>query len=191
MAYGFARMARLTPLLAAALVAGCGSQAPAGGPTAAQAAAALRGSPAPLAAVHRQASALLAGGAPAFKARLRALRRYPVVVMQWSSWCEGCKADLGYFQRISAQLGRRVAFVGIDVDDSASAARQALRRQPVSFPSYLDHSRAIAYALSPEWSQYTPITYFFRPGGGVPEAYPGPFPSLALLRGEIRTYAGV
>lgn len=191
MAYGFARMRRLTPLLAVAAVAGCGSQAHAGGPTAAQAAAALRGSPAPLAAVHRQAGELLAGGVPAFEARLRALRGYPVVVMQWSSWCEGCEADLGDFQAISAQLGRRVAFIGIDVDDSSSAAHQALRQHPVSFPSYLDHDRAIALALSPIWSEYAPITYFYPRGGGKPEVYAGPFPHLSFLRGEIRTYTGV
>ena len=191
MAYGFARTRRLAPLLAAAAIAGCGSQAHGGGPTAAQAAAALRGSPAPLAAVHRQADELLAGGVRAFDARLRALRGYPVVVMQWSSWCDGCEADLGYFQRISAQLGRRVAFVGVDADDTVGAARRALGKHPVSFPSYLDHDRAIAYAISPEWSQYIPITFFYRRGGGTPEAYPGPFPSLAFLRSEIRTYTGV
>jgi cytochrome c biogenesis protein CcmG/thiol:disulfide interchange protein DsbE len=190
MAYGFARMARLAPLLGAAALAGCGSQGPGGGPTATQAAARLRGSPAPLAAVHRQASALLVGGVAAFQARLRALRGYPVVVMQWSSWCDGCKADLEDFQTISAQLGRRVAFIGVDVDDSVGAAREALRQHPLSFPSYHDHDRAIAFALSPIWSQYAPITYFYPRGGGKPEVYAGPFPKLALLRGEIRTYTG-
>jgi cytochrome c biogenesis protein CcmG/thiol:disulfide interchange protein DsbE len=190
MAYGFARIAPLAPLLAAAALTGCGSQAPGAGPTAAQAAVALRGSPAPLAAVHRQASALLAGGVPAFEARLRALRGYPIVVMQWSSWCDGCRADLADFQRISAQLGRRVAFIGVDVDDTPAAARQALRRYPLSFPSYRDHDRAIAYALSPIWSQYAPITYLYPRGGGRPEVYAGPFPHLAVLRGEIRTYTG-
>ena len=130
MAYGFARMARLAPLLAAAVrrrlrLAGATPAAR----RAAQAAAALRGSPAPLAAVHRQASELLAGGVPAFEARLRALRGYPVVVMQWSSWCEGCKADLADFQTISAQLGRRVAFIG------DRRRRQRRRRPPGAAPA--------------------------------------------------------
>jgi thiol-disulfide isomerase/thioredoxin len=190
MAYGIARTAFLPLALAAAALAGCGSQAHNGGPSRAQAAAALRGSPAPLAGLHRQAGALLGGGLAAFRARLRALRRFPIVVMQWSSWCDGCEADLGYFQKVSAALGRRVAFIGIDVDDIPGAARRALAGHPVSFPSYLDHDRAIAGALSPIWSQYAPITYFYRRGGAVAEVYPGPFPTLSFLRGEIRTYTG-
>jgi outer membrane PBP1 activator LpoA protein len=63
-------MRRLTPILVAALlVAGCGTDQPKSAAPRPQAAAkALAGSPPELAALHRQANQLLGGGAGAFKA---------------------------------------------------------------------------------------------------------------------------
>jgi cytochrome c biogenesis protein CcmG/thiol:disulfide interchange protein DsbE len=187
MAYGIARVA--AALAAATAIAGCGAGA-SGGPSAARVAAELKGSPPPLAALHRQAGQILTGGVAAFRARLRALEGYPVVVMQWSSWCDGCAADLRYFRVLSAQLGRRVAFIGVDVQDSASAARHSLRSTPVSFPSYADHGRSIALMLNVEWSQFAPVTFFYT-RSGVQESSAGPFLSERSLRREIRQYTGV
>jgi thiol-disulfide isomerase/thioredoxin len=188
-AYGIA-WSRVAALAAtAAALAGCGSSG-GGGPSSAQLAADLKGSPPPLAALHRQAGAILAGGVPAFRKRLRALRGYPIVVMQWASWCDGCAADLRYFRAVSAKLGKKVAFIGLDVDDSASAARHSLDAAPVSFPNYADHDRAIAATLSTEWSQYTPVTFFYTRSGDQ-ETSAGPFLSEHTLRQAISHYAGV
>jgi thiol-disulfide isomerase/thioredoxin len=190
MAYGIARTsAALITAAAAAALAGCGSAA-GGGPSSAQVAADLKGSPPALAALHRESNQILGGGVAAFDTRLRRLRGYPVVVMQWASWCDGCASDLRYFSALSAQLGRRVAFVGIDVQDSESAARHSLEGTPVSFPSYSDHDRAIAATLSTEWSQYTPVTFFYT-RDGAQETSAGPFLSQRSLRQAIRRYTGV
>ena len=91
--------------------------------TLAQMRARLAGSPAPLAALHAQADELLAGGLPALRARLAALRGTPVVVNKWASWCEPCRAEFGVFQRVSVAHGREVAFIGIDSGDTAAATR--------------------------------------------------------------------
>jgi thiol-disulfide isomerase/thioredoxin len=189
MAYGIARTRAAVLAAAAIALAGCGSAA-GGGPSSARVAAELKGSPPVLAALHAQASRILGGGTPAFRARLRGLHGYPIVVMQWASWCDGCAADLRYFRAVSAQLGTRVAFIGVDVEDSASAARHSLDGTPVSFPSYADHDRAIAQTLSTEWSQYTPVTFFYT-RDGAQESSAGPFLSQRSLRQAIRRYTGV
>ena len=74
-------------------------------------------------------------------ARLAALKGYPVVINKWASWCVPCKEEFGAFQRVSAEYGRRVAFLGIDSEDPKRAdARAFLKSFPVSYPSYYDPS---------------------------------------------------
>ena len=84
----------------------------------------LAGSPAPLAALHAQASRLI-GAQAALSARIRALRGYPVIINAWASWCTACQAELGLFASASAFYGRRVAFLGADTDDPSPGNAQA------------------------------------------------------------------
>jgi cytochrome c biogenesis protein CcmG, thiol:disulfide interchange protein DsbE len=183
----------LAGIFAATLLAGCGSVAHDSAPSDAQRSADLRGSPPLLAALHRQADQLLGGGRPAFEARLHALRGLPVVVTQWSSTCEPCQAEFPYFQQLSASLGRRVAFLGVDAsDDSSGGAKGWLSRFPVSFPSYRDSGMAIALALRVPFADDTPVTYFYtRSQKGLPYFHVGSYLSQHNLRQEIRHYLGV
>src|SRR5919199_6379119 len=66
----------------------------------------LAGAPAPLAGLHRQANQLLSGGAAAFRARLAALRGYPVAVNKWASWGGSCRADFPDFQKAAVTYGK-------------------------------------------------------------------------------------
>ncbi len=191
MAHGPAITRVLAGISATAAIAGCGAVAHSSAPSAAQLAADLKGSPPRLAALHRQANKLLGGGRGAFEARLHALRGVPVVVTQWSSNCEPCQIEFPYFQRLSAQLGRRVAFIGVDAsDDSTGGANGWLHRFPVSFPSYQDSGRAIALALSVPFADDTPVTYFFT-RSGTEWFHVGNYTSEHNLRAEIRHYLGV
>src|SRR2546421_4738261 len=126
-------------LCAAALLSGCGEHNPtSAAPSARKAADALARSPAPLAALHRQASRLLGRGASAFRSRLAALRGYPIVVNKWASWCPPCRGEFPFFQRLSVEHGRRVAFIGVDGNDNDGDASDFLHKFPLTYPSYRD-----------------------------------------------------
>jgi cytochrome c biogenesis protein CcmG, thiol:disulfide interchange protein DsbE len=146
----------------------------------------LAGSPPPLAALHAQANELLPGGLGALRKRLDGLRGRPIVVNKWASWCEPCRAEFGIFQHASTNLGRQVAFVGIDSGDSSEGPPRAfLRSFPVSYPSYYDHSGRAGAAITD--STFTPITVIYNRAGGF-YIHQGPYPSVAKLELDVRRY---
>jgi cytochrome c biogenesis protein CcmG/thiol:disulfide interchange protein DsbE len=147
----------------------------------------LAGSPPPLAALHEQGGALLQGGARALRARLAALKGYPVVINKWASWCVPCKDELGAFQRAAAEYGRRVAFIGIDSADSNRADAAAfLRSFPVSYPSYYDERGRLGEQITD--SSFTPVTVFIGRDGHQ-FIHQGQYPSTAKLEQDIQRYA--
>jgi len=142
------RSSALAYLITLLAIAGCGAGQPHSAALShALVGAQLRGAPEPLAALHAQADQLLGGGAGAFTERLRRLRGAPVVVNKWASWCDPCQSEFPVFQRVSVQLGRQVAFLGLDGKDHAPAAAAFLRRFPVSYPSYQDPDERIARSI--------------------------------------------
>jgi cytochrome c biogenesis protein CcmG/thiol:disulfide interchange protein DsbE len=155
--------------------------------TQAQMQARLAGSPAPLAALHAQANELLGGGAKALRARLAALKGMPVVVNKWNSSCVPCREEAATFQRVSTNLGRRVAFIGIDSGDASRAdARRFLRAHPQSYPSYEDPTTEAGTEATD--STFTPVTVFINRRG---ERYirQGPYPDAAKLERDVERYA--
>jgi thiol-disulfide isomerase/thioredoxin len=172
----------------AVLAAGCGSSGDRDyGGAHPDYARALAGSPPPLAALHRQANELLPGGLDAYQARIGALAGYPVVVNVWASWCGPCRFEFPTLQKASARYGKRVAFLGIDVQDSGDAASTFLKEAPLSYPSYSDPSKEIAASLHA--TQGLPATAFYDRGGDVVHLKLGPYTDAADLAADIRRYA--
>jgi cytochrome c biogenesis protein CcmG, thiol:disulfide interchange protein DsbE len=147
----------------------------------------LSGSPPQLAVLHAQADELLYGGLPALRARLTTLRGTPVVINKWASWCEPCREEFGVFQRVSVSLGHKVAFIGIDSDESSRAdALTFLRDFPVSYPSYYDQSGSLGTDITD--SSNTPVTVFYNSRGGE-FIHQGPYASVAKLERDVKRYA--
>jgi cytochrome c biogenesis protein CcmG/thiol:disulfide interchange protein DsbE len=148
---------------------------------------ALAGSPAPLAALHRQSDRLLGGGQGAYEGRLAALRGYPAVVNFWASWCGPCRFEFPLLQKAAAAEGTKVAFLGVDVEDSDDAASTFLKEAPVPYPSYTDPGKGIAEGVGV--SLGLPDTAFYDRRGKMTYLKQGPYRNLAELRGAVARYA--
>lgn len=153
-------------------------------PTRAQAVKALAGSPRVLATLHAQGGQLLGDG---FTQRLAALRGRPVVINEWASWCPPCRAEMALFAKAAARYGKRVAFLGLNVNDSDDAARRLLATVPLSYPSYADPRGHAAAALAPVVG--LPTTVYLDAGGKVVATHPGEYRDSADLDSDIRRHA--
>lgn len=146
----------------------------------------LQGSPAPLAALHAQANRLLPGGQKAFEKRLAGLRGHPVVVNGWASWCGPCRAEFPFLQRTSVDMGKRVAFMGLDTEDNDGDARGFLEKFPVSYPSYtLPRIPAGTFGAV----RGLPFMLFYDEHGELQYLHQGGYRSEAQLRADVRRYA--
>jgi cytochrome c biogenesis protein CcmG/thiol:disulfide interchange protein DsbE len=143
--------------------------------------------PKPLAALYEERNELLSGGSEAFEQRLEELRGHPVVVNKWASWCGPCRAEFPFFQSQAAKLGDKVAFLGVDFNDSDDAARTFLDANPVPYPSYLDPDKEISASLDVEVE--TPATVFFNANGEQVYEFRGGYASEADLAADIEEYA--
>ncbi len=176
-------------LALALLAAGCGSATPGGdyGGRHPDYARALAGSPAPLAALHAQADRLLPGGTAAYEKRIAALAGYPVVVNVWASWCGPCRFEFPVFQKLSARYGKRVAFLGVNSQDSDDAASTFLKEAPVPYPSYIDPDKKIAESLHATLG--LPDTAFYDRNGKLVYLKQGPYTHQTDLEADIKQYA--
>ena len=181
-----ARIAALAAVLAV-IAAGCGTSEPSGATP--DYAKALAGAPRPLASLYEQGNELLGGGVEAYERRLESLRGYPVVVNLWASWCGPCRFEFPYFQRAAARYGKRVAFLGVDKEDSDDLAERFLRERPLPYPSYTDPDEEIAESIADEATRGLPTTAFYDRAGEVAFLWLGPYDDEAELRAHIERYA--
>jgi thiol-disulfide isomerase/thioredoxin len=147
----------------------------------------LAGAPKPLAGLHQQANQLLGGGPSGFKKRLADLRGYPVVVNKWASWCGPCRAEFPHFRDLSVEMGKKVAFLGVDSNDNYGDAAKFLKQNPVSYPSYKDGDNQIAQLFN--GSVAFPSTAFYDAKGKLAYLHQGQYRDEAELRTDIRRYA--
>lgn len=154
-------------------------------PAPASARAALAGSPGTLATLHAQASRLL-GSDAALRRRLAALRGYPVVINAWASWCVPCRTEFPLFGAASARYGRRVAFLGVNVNDRPGDARRFLAAHPVSYPSYTGSTSSLSWLAQIEGM---PTTIYVNRAGHVTDVHTGQYQTEGTLVDDIERYA--
>jgi thiol-disulfide isomerase/thioredoxin len=175
-------------VLVALVIGGCGSSA--GGDYGGQHpdyATALAGSPAPLAALHRQADRLLPGGTDAYERRIAALKGYPVVANVWASWCGPCRFEFPVLQKLAARYGKRVAFLGVNSQDSDDSAKTFLGEAPVPYPSYTDSDKKLADSIGATLG--LPDTAFYDRSGKLVYLKQGPYAHDSELEEDVQRYA--
>jgi cytochrome c biogenesis protein CcmG/thiol:disulfide interchange protein DsbE len=173
----------LVPALLAA--GGCGSSE--GDGSHPDYAKALAGSPAPLAALHDQANELLPGGTDAYEKRIAALKGYPIVANVWASWCGPCRYEFPTLQKLAARYGKRVAFIGVNSQDSSADAERFLGGTPVPYPSYVDPGKGLIESLGGLGG--LPDTAFYDRDGKLVFLKQGPYVDNSELEADVRRYA--
>jgi len=146
----------------------------------------LAGAPAPLASLYDQGNELLPGGLDAYNDRIASLKGFPAVVNVWASWCGPCRAEFPYFQHLSADMGKRVAFLGVNSEDDDDLAKNFMADYPVPYPSYSDPNRDIAKEFGPPG---LPRTVFYDSNGKLTYTHIGQFPDQESLEEAIQQYA--
>lgn len=108
---------------------------------------ALNGAPQPLVS---DTSARAEVGGPAPNARLEYLdgddgflnevvgTGKPAVLNFWSSTCIPCLKEMPAFEQVHSEVGDEVAFLGIDVVDTADAGRAMVAKTGVTYPNVRD-----------------------------------------------------
>ena len=109
-----------------------------------------------------------------------------MVVNAWGSWCAPCRAELPHFQQATIEFGDRVAFLGVNTEDSEEAARTFLDEVPLPFPSYQDFDGDVRSEWHPRG---LPATRFYDSSGEFVHLRDGPYLTLEDLEADIRRYA--
>jgi cytochrome c biogenesis protein CcmG/thiol:disulfide interchange protein DsbE len=177
-------VAVLGALATAAIVAGCGSSGEGG---AHPDYTGLGEAPAPLAKLYDEANQLLPGGTEAFEERVADVKGYPVVANIWASWCGPCRSEFPTLQKLAAKYGTKVAFIGINSEDSESNAAEFLEEDPIPYPSYSDPHQQLAEKLGAHVG--FPDTAFFNRDGKLVYLKQGPYSHAAELEEDVEKYA--
>jgi cytochrome c biogenesis protein CcmG/thiol:disulfide interchange protein DsbE len=123
-----------------------------------------RNIPSPL--VGRPAAAFTLTAFDGKPVALEALRGKVVVVNFWASWCNpACYDEAPVLERAwRTYRDRGVVVVGVDMQDTAEAAQEFIRRFQLTFPNAPDHGGKVAV----EYGVYgVPETFFVDRAGTI------------------------
>lgn len=104
----------------------------------------------------------------------------PAVVNVWASWCVPCRSEAPLLREAHEQFGDRVTFIGIDVQDSQSSAREFIAEFGLEFLHYFDRDRSVPAELG---GVGVPITYFVNESGDVIDIHAGIIDEAGLALG--------
>ncbi len=90
----------------------------------------------------------------------------PLLVNFWATWCEPCRQEFSILDTLARDLGGRVRFVGVSVDDPGKVdqVQKFLSAQQVSFPQYIraePDDEVFIEAIDPAWNGAVPSTFVY------------------------------
>jgi thiol-disulfide isomerase/thioredoxin len=108
-----------------------------------------------------------------------------VVVNFWASWCGPCEREMPNFEAVHRELGDRVVFIGIDENDTRSAAVPFLHHAGVSYQNGFDGNGTVGQSFV---IPGTPCSFFISHGRELDVQF-GPL-SAPALRARIQQLFG-
>ncbi len=116
----------------------------------------------------------------------------PAVVNVWASWCIPCRSEAPLLDRATSEFADRVRFIGINVRDSQSGAREFIAEflPDAAMEHLFDRPGDVPPALG--GSGAVPLTFFYAPGGELVRLHSGVLDerTLALEIDEILSRVG-
>jgi cytochrome c biogenesis protein CcmG/thiol:disulfide interchange protein DsbE len=117
------------------------------------------------------------GGGPPVE--LAAYRGSPLVVNLWATWCAPCVEEMPAFDEVARGSGDRVAFLGVDVQDTPRAAEAFVRDLGIGYDLAADPRREFASAIG---AFGMPTTLLVDGGGTIVYRHTGPLDAAELRR---------
>jgi len=133
-----------------------------------------------------QSNQILDEGTDALDEKLLDLVGTPVVVNQWASWCEPCRAEFPFFADSANVHQGDIAFVGIDMQDNRGAAETFISEFPVSFPHIWDPNASAIASLG--GGVVSPTTVFIDETGEVQFVFQGSYATRDQLEADIEEH---
>ncbi len=99
---------------------------------------------------------------PRVHVSLAGFRGRPLVLNFWASWCVPCRKEMPAIEDVARRLGASVSFVGVDTNDTRSAALGFAAQTGVTYPLGFDPNAAVASS----YGVYGLPTTFFVSGDG-------------------------
>lgn len=101
----------------------------------------------------------------------------PVVVNIWASWCAPCRDEAPHLAAAHEEFGDRVQFLGVDILDERTSAREFMREYGWTYPSVFDATGAIRDGLG---ILGQPATLFYDSTGELIRTWSGPLTEKTL-----------
>ncbi len=111
----------------------------------------------------------------------------PAVINFWATWCAFCVDEMPDFEQVHQQLGDRVRFIGVDVQDNREAALGFARDVGVTYELVEDVDRSYYYDVK---ARGMPTTLFVDADGVIRWRHTSAL-SLQELQALIGEHLGV
>jgi thiol-disulfide isomerase/thioredoxin len=101
----------------------------------------------------------------------------PVLLNLWASWCGPCREEMPLLQAAHESYGERVAFLGVNTEDSTDAAASLLGDLGITYPQVVDVDGDLLAHLGPPG---LPVTVVLDRDGRVAGTHIGQLDSQGI-----------